>query len=82
MKNQDRNGGEILSLKEMRKKSGLTCEALAAACGVSVYTIRAYECGARQMSAETLFRASKALGASMEEIFQACNQRRAKGVSE
>lgn len=69
-----------MTLKEMRKSKRMTCEELAAACGVSVHTIRAYERGARQMSVDTLYRMTNALGATMEDVFRACGQRREKGA--
>ena len=68
-----------MNLKDLRKAKRMTCEELATACNVSVYTIRAYEGGKRQMSAETLHQIAKALGVTMDEAYQAYSQRREKG---
>lgn len=68
-----------MNLKDLRKAKRMTCEDLATACGVSVYTIRAYEGGKRQMNADTLHQIAKALGVTMDEAYQAYDQRREKG---
>lgn len=65
-----------INLKEMRKAKQMACEELADACGVSIHTMRAYESGKRQMSADVLYRMAKALGTTMDEVYMAHVQRK------
>ena len=68
-----------INLKELRKAKQLACEELADACGVSIHTMRAYESGKRQMSADVLYLMGKALDTTMDEVYQAYTLRRKKG---
>jgi transcriptional regulator with XRE-family HTH domain len=68
-----------MNLKELRKAKRLTCQALADACCVSIYTMRAYESGKRQMSVDTLHNMAKALGTTMDEVYQAYTQHKGGG---
>lgn len=70
-----------MNLKELRKVKRMTCEELATACGVSIHTMRAYECGARMMSADMLHRIAVALEVMMDDAYMAYIKRIKKGAN-
>ena len=57
-------------LRERRRQSGWTQEALAQAVGVTRQTIIAVEQGRYSPSLEVAFRIARTLGAPLEQVFQ------------
>jgi len=56
------------NLRELRKKKGLTLEALASYLGVSVVSVSNYEKGKFGMSEDTLIKLSELFGCSIDEL--------------
>ena len=62
-----------MTLQELRLSKGLSQSQLSALAGVSKRTLEAYESGARSMlkaSGETLYKLSKALECTMEDLIR------------
>ena len=67
----DKQGCDILTLKELRQKKGIAQKELAKLSGVKRSTIAQYECGKIMPSLKVAVKLAKALEVSVEEIYQA-----------
>ncbi|ABR31325.1 XRE family transcriptional regulator [Thermosipho melanesiensis] len=60
-----------MTLRELREKKMLTQQQLAKLIGVTQRTISAYEIGQAKPSLDVAIRLAKALGVSVEDVFEA-----------
>lgn len=69
--NGNKGGGNLKNLAEMRQEKNLTQEQLAQKINVSRKAISHYETGRAKPSLDVAVKLAKALGVSVEEIYEA-----------